>query len=65
MSTESTLGYDGPLSTYGEWHAAAFGAVVGALIGWSRTLRHDLRREPHYAVGGALLAALVAFVLQR
>jgi len=65
MSSESAFDYDGPLSTYGEWHAATFGAVVGALIGWSRTLRHDLRREPHYAVGGALLGALVAFILQR
>jgi len=65
MSTESALNYSGPLSTYGEWHAAAFGAVVGALLGWSRTLRRDVRREPHYTLGAGLLAALVAFALQR
>jgi len=62
---ESQGQYDGPLSTYREWHALGVGIVVGTLIGWSRTLRHDLRRELHYALGGALLGALVAFALRQ
>jgi hypothetical protein len=62
---ESQDPYDGPLSTYREWHSLLIGATLGGLVGWSATLRHDLRREPHYALAGALVAALVAFVLQR
>lgn len=65
MSTESAFEYNGPLSTYSEWHAAGLGATLGALVGWSATLRHDLRAEPHYALGGALLAALVAFAARQ
>jgi hypothetical protein len=62
---ESQGPYNGPLSTYREWHTLAFGVIVGALVGWSRTLRHDLRREPHYALAGALVAALVAFAFRQ
>jgi len=59
---ESQGPYNGPLSTYREWHSLLIGATLGGLVGWSATLRHDLRREPHYALAGALLGALVAFV---
>jgi len=64
MSSDSAIDYEGPLSTYREWHAATFGALVGTLVGWSATLRRDVRHEPHYALGAGLLAALVAFALQ-
>ena len=59
MSTEQTLSYDGPLSTYREWHSLIIGFTAGLLAGWSKTLRRDLRREPHYAIG-AFLAGLIA-----
>lgn len=62
---ESGNNYDGPLSTYPEWHSLLIGAVVGTLLGWSATLRHDLRREPHYALTGALVSALVAFAVRQ
>jgi len=64
-SDESQGSYNGPLSTYREWHSLLIGVAGGAAFGWSATLRHDLRAEPHYAIGGALVAALVAFVLRR
>lgn len=65
MSSESQFSYNGPLSTYKEWHSAGLGAIVGIGIGWSATLRHDLRNEPHYAVAGLLGGALGAFILQQ
>jgi len=64
-SDESGDNYDGPLSTYREWHSLLLGAVAGTLLGWSATLRHDLRREPHYALAGVLFSALVAFVVRQ
>lgn len=63
-ASESQSRYDGPLSTYREWHALLFGVVVGALFGWSRTLRSDARHEPHYVLAGALGAALAAIRLR-
>lgn len=65
MSSEKSLSYNGPLSTYREWHATLLGALVGAVLGWSQTARRDIRREPQYAVAGFLAAALVAFALTR
>jgi len=62
---ESQGPYNGPLSTYREWHSLLIGATIGGLVGWSATLRHDLRREPHYALAGALVGRVVAFALQR
>lgn len=65
MSTEQSFPYNGPLSTFSEWHSLTIGLAAGLLIGWSKTLRRDLKAEPHYAIGGLLVGAVVAFVLQQ
>jgi hypothetical protein len=65
VSAESSFEYDGPLSTYTEWHALLFGVIVGVPLGWSRTVRREIRKEPHYALGGLLIAAIVSFVIQQ
>lgn len=54
MSTEQALPYDGPLSTYTEWHSALYGLAAGLVAGWSKTLRREFRKEPHYFVGAFL-----------
>lgn len=64
MSTESTFDYDGPLSTYREGHAGIVGLALGLTIGWSPTLRTDLRREPHYAVAGVLAGIALGAALR-
>lgn len=56
MSTEQSLPYDGPLSTYREWDALIYGLAVGALLSINR-VRRDIRREPSKFFG-ALLALI-------
>jgi len=65
MSTEQALPYDGPLSTFQEWHSLLLGVLPGIAFGWSRTIRREIRNEPHYALGGFLAGAVVAFALQQ
>lgn len=48
--------YHGPLSNYAEWHMLIIGLAVGAILAGSETLRGELAEQPHYFVGGALLA---------
>jgi hypothetical protein len=65
MSTEQATSYDGPFSTWTERHSFIFGFVPGISLGWSRTVRREVRKEPHYALGGLLVGAVVAFALQQ
>jgi hypothetical protein len=65
MSTEQSFQYNGPLSTFTEWHSFLFGVLPGIALGWSRTIRREIRNEPHYALGGLLAGSLAAFALQR
>jgi hypothetical protein len=65
MSSESALPYNGPLSTFREWHAATVGLAAGLLAGWSRTLRRDLRKEPHYAIGAFFVGIALGIVWRR
>jgi len=65
MSSESQFQYNGPFSTYVETHSALIGFVPGLITGWSRSLRRDLRNEPHYALGGFLLGVIAGIVWRR
>lgn len=58
---ESAWSYNGVLSVTYEWHLAVVGFVFGALLGISDTLRNDLRKDPQYLVGFALLGWLTAY----
>lgn len=62
MSTEATLSYDGPLSTYQEWDALLYGLVVGFVLAIDR-VRRDIQAEPSKVIGGALLGYCVAKLL--
>jgi len=55
MSSEQALAFNGPLSTFREWHALLIGLAAGSVVGWSKPIRSDLREEPHAAVGGFLV----------
>ena len=55
MSSERALAFNGPLSTFREWHALLIGLAAGLLAGWSKPIRSDLREEPHAAIGGLLV----------
>jgi len=57
MSTEHQFAYDGPLSTFSEWHSIGFGAAAGIAAGWSNTLRRDIRTEPQYFIAGLAVGA--------
>jgi len=57
MSTEQSFAYNGPLSTYREWHSIGFGAAAGIAAGWSKTLRRDVRTEPQYFLVGLAVGA--------
>lgn len=61
MSSEQSFGYDGPLSTFSEWHSLIIGLAAGIAIGWSKTLRRDLRKEPHYAIGAFLIGVALGW----
>jgi hypothetical protein len=63
MSTEQTLPYDGPLSTYREWDALIYGLAVGALLSIDR-VRQDIRNEPSKFLG-ALLSVILTAVLHQ
>lgn len=65
MGDKIVSGYFGPLSSFREWHVFVFGLFVGAIIGWSKSLRHELRKETQYAVVGLLSGAVVSFVLRE
>jgi hypothetical protein len=60
MSTEQSLPYDGPLSTYREWDALIYGLAVGALLSIDR-VRRDIRKEP----SKFLVAVLAALALSE
>jgi len=62
MSRESDWWYDGPLSTSTEWHAMAFGLVLGLILGSSDKTRRQILRELHYFVGGLLLGLIVGLL---
>ena len=64
MSSESQLLYNGPLSTFREWHALLIGLAAGSVVGWSRSLRSDLRDEPHAAIGGFLVGVAAGTILR-
>jgi len=64
MSSEQSLPYNGPFSTYLEWHAAILGFVFGVIAGWSRKIRREIRKEPGMAVSG-LLAGVWAGIKLR
>ena len=55
MSSEHALAFNGPLSTFREWHALLIGLGAGLLAGWSQPIRRGVREEPHAAIGGFLL----------
>jgi len=57
--------YDGPFSSYTEWHSAIIGLFAGLLAGWSDTLRQEVRQEPHYALGFCLAGVALAHWLTR
>jgi len=59
MSTENTLPYDGPLSTFQEWDCFLYGVVFGLVLSID-TVRRDLRAEPSKAIAGALLAYAIS-----
>jgi len=61
MSTEQSFSYDGPLSTFSEWHSLIIGFAAGLIAGWSKTLRRDLRKEPHYAIGAFLVGVFLGW----
>jgi len=54
MSSEQSLPYNGPFSTYLEWHAAILAFVFGVVVGWSRKIKVQIRKEPVTAVCGML-----------
>jgi len=72
--TEDESDYDGPLSTYPEWHALAHGLYNG-MRSWTARPGElpenaDVQKEPHYYKGsyvaGTLLqAAIVVVVVGR
>jgi hypothetical protein len=64
MSSEESLPYNGPFSTYLEWHAAILAFVLGAIAGWSPKIRRQIRKEPAMAVCG-LLAGVWAGIKLR
>ena len=55
MSSEHALAFNGPLSTFREWHALLIGLAAGLLAGWSKPIRRGVRAEPHFAIAGALV----------
>ena len=59
MSSEQQFSYNGLMSTYAEAHSLLIGLAAGLLAGWSRSLRSDLRDEPHAAIGGLLVGVAV------
>jgi hypothetical protein len=61
MSSESALSYNGPLSTYREWHVFAFGLVAGVILALKR-VRSQLRREPGTFVAGCLVGFVATLV---
>jgi len=65
MGDEIVSGYSGLLSSFREWHVFVFGLFVGVLVGWSKSLRHEIRKEVQYVVSGVLLGAVVSFVFRE
>jgi hypothetical protein len=62
MSPESSLPYNGPLSTYAEWHSLAHGLYHG-LVSLRPTPNAypdntDVNKEPHYYKIGFVLSTL-------
>jgi len=55
MSSEQILAFNGPLSTFREWHALLIGLAAGLVVGWSQPIRSGVRAEPHAAIAGALI----------
>ncbi|AFH21987.1 hypothetical protein OSG_eHP14_00035 [environmental Halophage eHP-14] len=64
MSSEQSFSYNGPLSTFREWHSLGFGLAAGVLAGWSKTIRHEVRNEPHYFIIGLAVGAWVGTKLR-
>lgn len=69
MSPESSLPYNGPLSTYAEWHALSHGLYHG-LVSLRPTPtaypdNKDVDKEPHYFKIGFVVSTLgqAAFIL--
>jgi len=62
MSTEATLSYDGPLSTYQEWDALLYGLTVGFVLAIDR-IRRDAAAEPSKVIGGAIVGYAIAKLL--
>jgi hypothetical protein len=58
MSTESSLPYDGPLSTYREWDVFLYGLAVGIVLSVDR-IRADIQQEPSKLIAGALVGYIV------
>ncbi|MFW6435662.1 MAG: hypothetical protein ACOCY1_04705 [Halovenus sp.] len=54
MSSEATLPYDGPLSTYTEWDVFLYGLVVGVALSIKRVCE-DIRAEPSKLIAGAIV----------
>ena len=64
---ESDSSYDGPLSTYKEWHAFTHGVYYGltskALVTPPEPKNEDVKKEPHYYRGGYIIGTLLQLLL--
>lgn len=57
--TESGWGYDGPFSTYKEWHAFTIGLYHGLKKLGKPNSNSDVEAEPHYYKGGYVIGYLL------
>lgn len=66
MKDEGSWWYDGPFSTWTEWHAFAIGFYMGIRV--IDPFPHlypdndDVRAEPHYFAGGYVMATTIQYI---
>jgi hypothetical protein len=67
MKDEESWWYDGPFSTWGEWHAFAIGFYMGIRVidPFPRLYPNnsDVQAEPHYFAGGYVTATVMQYIV--